>query len=599
MGLVAAMVCVFAGVAWSSVQHINTLWDEMNDHLVAVSLLERPLAGSAIDATQARLPMYVTAGVYAFTGPSIRVARAVSIAMGAAAIVLTFIMGRRWFGMVPALLAAGLLSISPYFLTFARTAMTEGDAFYPAVVLLLLLAFDRYLRQPHALNLGLFAGALGLAWATKFYAVLFVPALLLCNLLELRRREAIEARQPPIRVIVPPRVTAVRGMWAWAATALGTQVLAAILAQAGFATVAALSWAAGLIALAFGAATGIWLGRRRSHASEALWTTAAGSSLAVRWLLIGTIALAVCLAICPAHVLNPQIARSLASSVLRPVDAEVMVRFLDPARLYVGIILLKSGPLLGVLTLGALGWACWQKGHAGTTFLCTTCVIYLLFLLLLPLRQNFYLMGIYPLMLLLLAAFITWVSDRLKTRERLASAWMALVATGCVYLLWGTIWAYPDFGYYGYTLIGNEWLGAESRGYRNLVQVTNDGTEDALRWLAANAPPGRRVVSYLWDDHVIDHFLESSPVLFHLVRRHAYEARESPPDIDDADYVIVAMNNELSYADVPPAAELQAGFAALPCHAVLRGPRQALLKVVKIYCRPNTTSSAPASAETD
>ncbi|HOJ72373.1 MAG TPA: glycosyltransferase family 39 protein [Phycisphaerae bacterium] len=604
--VLAAMVVVFCGLAWCSVQHVNTLWDELNDHRVAVALLDQPLRGSDIDATQARLPMYVTAGAYALTGPSIRVARAVSIAMGAVAIVLTFVAGRRWFGTVAGLLAAGLLSIAPHFLTFARTALTEGDAFYPVAVLLALLAFDHYLRRRDSVRLGLFAVALGVALATKFYAIFLVPAFVLCDLLDVRRRAEAPAGQPPISVIDARRADG-RVMRIWVFTALGLEGAAAVAAQIGFSRVAAILWAAGLLTL-IGGALPVASPAMRSAAAH-LWKDSTAPSPADRyglrgrarwsvvdgWLVALPLAVAVCWAICPAHVLNPETARALVRSLVRPVPPEDMVRLIDPARLYLGIILLKLGPLLGVLTLVALVWACVQRSHAGLTLLGTTCMVYLLLLLLLPIRQSFYLMGIYPLLALLLAALVVHVTGRLRGRERLASAWLALVATACLYLMWGMIWSYPEFGYYGYTLVGNTWLGAESRGYRNLIQVTNDGTEDALRWLAEHVPPGRRVISYLWDDHVIDAFLEHTPVPFHLVRRDAFHLRGSPPRIDDADFVVVGLNNKVSYHDEPPREQLEQLFDRPARHVVRRGRGRSEMQVVQIFSRkaPAMPASEP------
>jgi hypothetical protein len=315
------------------------------------------------------------------------------------------------------------------------------------------------------------------------------------------------------------------------------------------------------------------------------------------WLVALPLAVAVCWAICPAHVLNPETARALVRSVVRPVPPEDMVRFIDPARLYLGIILLKLGPLLGALTLAALVWACVQRGHAGLTLLGTTSVVYVLFLLILPIRQSFYLMGIYPLMVLLLAALVVHVTGRLKDHERLASAWLAMVATGCLYLLWGTIWSYPEFGYYGYTLVGDTWLGAESRGYRNLIQVTDDGTEDALHWLNENAPPGSRVVSYLWDDHVIDAFLERTPMAFHLVRRDAYASRGSPPPIDDADYVIIGLNNDVSYHDGPSRSQLEQLFDRPARHVVRRGRGRCEMQVVQVFSRKSPAMPASSGPE--
>lgn len=584
--LVLAFVLVFCGLAWSSARHINPLWDETNDHAVAVSLMERPLVGSGLDGSQARLPMYVTAAVYAIAHPSIHAARAVSIAMGAAAIVLTFIVGRRWFGTPAALLASGLLSIAPLFLTFARTGLTEGDAFCPATVLLVLLAFDRYLERRDSVRLALVAGALGLALTAKFYAVFLVPALLLCDVIHSHRRPA-SPRADSIRIADAERLDG-RGVLVWAGGAFLLQSLAAAAAQFGLRSFAAVAWVVGVAIIAAGPLDQYLLAgpRRRTARRLKRWNTVAG------WLVILPLAGAVCAAVCPAHVLNPEIARTLVRSLVHPVQPEPMIRIVDPARLYLGVLLLKLGPPLGVIGIAAIVWACVQRTLAGAWMAGACIVLYVLATLMLPLRQPFYLMSVYPLIVLLIAAFVLKVARLLRPRERLASAWIALVATSCLYLLWGTIRSYPEFGYYGYTLIGDRWLGADSRGYRNLVQVTNDGTCDALDWLAANVPPGRRVVSFLWDDHVIDAYLANRPPKYQLVRRNAYAARDRVPEIDDADFVVFALNNQASYRDAPSPRELAVRFGGIPRHVVFRGRGSLCMRVIQIFARPPAVESS-------
>lgn len=316
------------------------------------------------------------------------------------------------------------------------------------------------------------------------------------------------------------------------------------------------------------------------------WPTSTG------WLVVLPVAAAVCLAICPAHVLQPEVARALVRAVVHPVQAEAMTRFVDPVRLYLGIIVIKMGVPLGLLTLAAIIWAILRSvDNEGLSILSAVTVLYILLLTVLPARQTYYLMSIYPPMVLLLAAFILQVGRRLHGHDRLMSAWVALVVTSCLYLAWGTFRTYPEFGYYGHALIGNKWLGAESRGYRNLVQVTNDGTYDALAWLDAHVPPGRRVVSYLWDDHVIDEFQQAHRPLYQLVRRNAMDARNRPPEIDDADFVVVGLNNEVSYHDMPSERELLAQFT--PVHAIGRGRGMSRMPVISIFERkkPSTATA--------
>jgi hypothetical protein len=380
-------------------------------------------------------------------------------------------------------------------------------------------------------------------------------------------------------------------MLAWAGAAFGSELLAALSAQTGLPRVAALFWFLGLLILLAGLLTQPLTTppHRRMVRKPIRW------SLSTEWLVVLLLAAAVCAVICPAHVLNPDVARALVRSLVHPVEPEPMMRVWDPARLYLGVLLIKLGLPLGVLTLASLFWACIQRTDTRASVLCVSIVTYIFFLLILPLRQPFYLMSVYPLVLLVLGAFVGDVWNRLATRERWASAWIALVSTSFVYLLWGTAWSYPEFGYYGYTIAGKQWLGSESRGYRNLIQVTNDGTEDALAWLNANVPPGRRVVSYLWDDHVIDRYVATHPPKFQLVRRNAYLSRREPPEIDDADFVVVALNNKTSYHDTPPQTVLDEKFSSSRGHLVWRGRGGTAMPVVEIYARVEPATTHPAS----
>jgi 4-amino-4-deoxy-L-arabinose transferase-like glycosyltransferase len=129
--------------------------------------------------------MYVTALALSIARPTdyesiLSVSRSLSIAAGSVAILLTFVLARRWFGMSTALLSAAILAASPYFLGFSRLAMTEGDAFCPAAVLLVLLAFDRYRWRRDSSSIVLLALAFGIALASKFLLVCLFAPLILC-----------------------------------------------------------------------------------------------------------------------------------------------------------------------------------------------------------------------------------------------------------------------------------------------------------------------------------------------------------------------------------------------------------------------------------
>jgi hypothetical protein len=123
--ILLTIAVVFAVTSWLSSQSLDTHWDESVDLQIAGALLEDPLRGTPLDLSQGRLPMYVTALALSVARPTdyesnLSVSRSLSIAAGSVAILLTFVLARRWFGMPTALLSAAILAASPYFLGFSR-----------------------------------------------------------------------------------------------------------------------------------------------------------------------------------------------------------------------------------------------------------------------------------------------------------------------------------------------------------------------------------------------------------------------------------------------------------------------------------------------
>jgi len=582
--IVLLLVCIFAAVAWLSVRHVNTLWDEMTDHQIALGLLEHPLQGNGLDGSQARLPMYITAAAYAVMGPSLEIARLISIVVASAAIGLTFYAGRQWFGKSVGLIAAGLLAFSPYFISFSRTAMTESDAFCPLTVLLMLLAFHAYTLRRDSRRLVIFSLTLGLALATKFYAIMFVPALVLCDFIQSRIQSSDDPAVRPQKYIPTQHKSLV--LWVVISSLLLFMVLCAT--QLKLTGLAVSLWIVSVIILLLGLRELLAFipGKRFMIKRSVYWPVFTG------WWVILLLAGSVCLAAFPEHVLQPEVPRALFRRLIRQDHTLPMVRFLDPARLYLGSLLFKLGLPLGLMTAAALVWA-WIRSarEAAVRVLMAIVAFYILFLLILPIRQSFYLMCIYPLLMLILAVFIVRMARVLAGRDRLQSAWIALVITGCLWMAWGDFRVYPEFGYYGYEVVGDHWLGAESRGYRNLVQVTNDGTEDAFDWCMANVRPGMRVVSYLWDDHVIDAYVDQHDPAFELVRRYAEINAQQGPVYEDADFFIVGLNNQTGYFDAPTMKQLVEQFEPIPARIIERGRGRYRMPVVKIYQRRQATET--------
>jgi len=431
----------FAVAAWFSVDHVNTQWDEQHDQTAARALVEHPLTGSGIDGSQARLPMYVTALMYKLFGESLQLARLISIICGAAAIVLTYCAGRRWFSNNVGLLAAGLLAVSPYFICYSRYSLTESDAFCPLTVLLMLLVFDAYVRRRDSKYLVIFSLTLGLALAAKFYTVLLIPALAICDLLYYRAQILADTADAQGRLSYDPKKH--RPMLMWALIMALLIFLTGSATQLGLTRPATGLWAATVLVLLFGLRELVPIvGRGKLIIRDAgRWPPIIG------WVVILLLAGTFCLAAFPEHVLNSEVPRALFRRLLRQDHTLPMVEFADPARLYLGITLFKLGLPLGLLTIAALIWS-WIRSTRDSILrlLTATVVLYILLLLTLPVRQTFYLMMIYPLLMLILSAFIVWVAVMLAGRESGQSGWIALVITACLWSLWGDFRSWPNPG---------------------------------------------------------------------------------------------------------------------------------------------------------
>ena len=517
------IVVAFALISWLSSLSIDTQLDEDVDLQIARALVEDPLRGTRLDPSQARLPMYVTALALSIVRPTdyesiLSLSRSLSIAAGSVAILLTFVLARRWFGTSTALLSAVILAASPYFLGFSRLAMTEGDAFCPAAVLLVLLAFDRYRWRRDTSSIVLLALAFGIALASKFLLVCLFAPLILCDL----STDPFPAESAPSR---PGRATG--GRWpAWA-----------------------------------------------------------------RWLSIVLLSGVFCLVLFPEHLFNSRIIATFLER-LRQWDGGRPLGGLFPSvRLYAGVVLFKLGLPLGALSVSALVWAALRtpRQFAPRVILCVTAV-YAATLAALPLLQTFYLMSIYPVLVIVLSAFLVDVATALP-RGAARTAWVIVVTGAIGWLLLSDIRVYPAFGYYGYETLGPRWMGSDTRGYRNIVQVTNDGTEEALRWCNEHVPKGCRVFIRTTDRYVAQAFAERTRSRYEFIVQDMDSGvdPELPREpLDAADYVVLHHTRIFRYFETPPESGELGQFRVV--HTVWRGRGMYRMPVVTIYQR------SPASA---
>lgn len=564
ISLAAAITVIVLG--GKSASHLETLWDEQVDHDIAVDLRHHPLTGGehALDASQTRLPMYACALVFAATGrDDLAIARGVSLAAGAFTVLAAAALAYTCFGQCAAALAVVLLALSPYFLSFARISMTEGDIFFSLFFTAAMWAFVSYLKRPSAGWWWLAAVLTGLAIGSKVFAIAVVPVF-----------AVLVFSSPPIAVLETNQNAVLRLHKLLIAGLVGIVITLAIAMMSK--NIAILGW---LLVLTIWISISLGLRRTRALAPNRL----------LRFAGLVVFSLITCASLMPVHLTDHQIAREIARRLLRWDNSFPLAFWSDHLRLYAGIVLIKMTVPLGILSAIALVFAAFRERDDGRWRACILgTVFYLVLICLLPLRQTFYLMGVYPLIVIIAAAFLTEIGTWLARRSKgLATVWALAVVAMLIWLGIAASQTFPWFHLHGYSLVGDRWLGAESRGYRNLIQTPSDGVESLIKW--CNTDPrvhrGDTVVSYLWEERIIDSVLPPDHH-YRLIRRGLSQDTDRlppPPAIDNADFVLVHINNLLGYGDrppdMPPRDLLSTRFEVV--HTVRRGP----LAVGWVYAR--------------
>ncbi len=559
-----------ATIAWNSAKHLDMLWDEQVDHDIAAALAAHAITGGdqTLDASQLRLPMYLCAAAFKLTNSDdLAVARAVSVVLGAITIIAAAGVARICFGPLVAILASLLLAFAPYFLAFERISMTEGDVAPACFMTLSLWFFLRYQREPTARRWLVAAIFLGLAVGAKVFAgvLIFVFAIMVKSSV-MRGAPSTTDRSPNVRRLHQLLALGLVLVAATAAVAIRSRSLAV------------LGWVALFI---LWVSTIVFVCRRRPVSTDPY----------ARFIALLVLAVLTFFAVMPVHLTDHQIVRDLARRMFHWGDAPSAISWRDHLRLYSGILLIKLTIPFGILTCLALVYAAIRERKDPRWRPFIYCfVFYVVGVCLLPLRQTFYLMGVYPLVNVITAAFVVEMGMRVKRLSPIApSLWSLLILILLCHLGIRVANAYPSYNLYGYDRVGDRWLGAESRGYRNLIQTPSDGVAELIHW--CNTDPhvhrGDRVVSYLWEDRIIDQLMPRNPH-FELIRRGIPPdsfAVPPAPSINGADYVLVHINNLLGYGDLPPdwppGDILSRRFEAI--YTVRRGP----LAVAWVYGRRN------------
>ncbi len=609
--LLAILIGVFLTLTWLSARDITCQVDELTDIHIANMIRADPLFGCGLDGSQARLPMYTTAAVFSVAGwvlpaesiNQLLLARATSLAVGALTILLLYLVAKRCIGRLAALVACGVLAFSPYYCGLVRTAMTEGDAYCPAAVLFVLWTFLRYRENRSSTRLVMLAVAGGFAVATKFYLVAIMPPLMALDWFE----QAVAWRRGPDAGagaaagadecdLAPAQPVG----WRFLVWALATVTLLSIsvaLTQAAPITDdvgmrsplrwAVLVWGTGFLSLVVGMAAIVVKGRGGAGEtgdvppSNGVWAAVSP------WCAIGLLTGAVGLAF-PEHALHQDIAGTFLGRVFGWDESTPGGGLPTAVRLYGGLVLLKMGPPLGVAMLAALGWAAVRAFvEPRLRPIVLVLAMYFFMLAALPVQQYFYLMSIYPLLALVLAGLIMRLVWSVRA-QRLRWGWAVAAVCAIGWLVVGYARVYPTYPYYGYELIGDRWLGSESRGYRDVIQVTNDGSHDALQWCAANVRTDEHVYSYLRDHWVVESLIGSIGAPYELTQQDPKAPWAKVEPVPQADYLMVALQNVVTYRDAPPIEAIAEHYDPEPAHVVWRGRGVYRLPVVTIYrARPS------------
>lgn len=521
-------------IALGASRHIETVWDEAVDRRIAIGLRDHPLVGEqpALDASQTRLPMYVAAKFFRLTGrDDIRVARVASALIGSVTVFATGMLGGMLFGGGVGAIAAILLALSPYFISFSRIAMTEGDVLFACCMTIAIASFVSYLRRPTMPRCLLTAVFMAFAIGAKFHGLVLV--LVFAVITHFSRTGIAFTTRAPVRRIRHFQTTIAIG---WVVAAL--TLLTAYYSQGW----AILGWVVLLFIWFYAAAYGLIHEAIDARPWPALLGLMAFAGLSFFVLM-------------PVHVLQPAILRELARRTLSWDHRVPLALIGDHLRLYSGIVLFKLTLPLGILTVVGLFWAALrERDEPKWRPAILTIIWFVIALCFLPLRQAFYLMGVYPLIMIVTAGMIDQVGSWARGySKQMRKAWFIIAAGLLLHYGWRVREAYPDYHLYGRATVGDRWLGASALGYRNLIQTPSDGVESLIAWCRQNVRPGQHVVSYLWEDHIIAPLVADAKFVF--VPRgisQDSDALPPPPPIDDADFVLIHINNKLGYGDRPP-----------------------------------------------
>jgi len=517
-----ACIVLYAALLLPTLTRHGIGWDEQTDLGVAVTYGSEPggwLRGSDVDAINVRLPMAVSAALFAAIGnPDLLAARALSGFLGALTLLAVYLFGRREFDGRKAVLACALLATSPYFLAYMRTAFSEGDAFVTCALAWLLFCLSR-LRHTRSLGWATAtAVVLGAAFASKISAVAALPVVWVTLLLPARDEspapESLPARGwRTLTWLLAALYVAIFAGWEIAKRVEGEPSLVFLASHAGIVTAI---WGALLIAAA-------------GHGSVRL----SNGRLTAFVTLLGALTFFV---LPPMHTTNVDIVNQLVGAFLFSNVISPASFAFEAAALHASVIAFKPGLVIGLAMWASVIAALFSvRARPALRIPLLFLACYVAFLLRLPWAQTFYMMPALPVLAIMLADRAIEIFDRKR--------WIAIALGAVAVISLGMDFSrgYPDLHLNGYQWLGaRPWGGRPSLGARSVVPVPTDGAEQALRFVDAHAAPGDVVVIYVRPAHIRDALISHPPYF-------VIDGLTDPHAIARADWVVTTLGAELNH----------------------------------------------------
>ncbi len=513
---VAVMLLLFiiAG-GWIRADRLETIGlvgDELEDMQLFRNLAKAPNpfmgAFAKTDALdQARLPFYLTLGAMRATqGGALPTARAVSMVSALLAIVLVFLLGRELFDAETGLVAAGCQAFSIYDIGFSRFGFTTSSSLFVAGFLLSLICWHRAITTRQLRWCWLTGIVIGLSMAAKLFG-LFSLFILACWVWlwpreRVVRRWSLWPRTPTVRRLLRGNLLILCNFAGLACFTLPPRFeLAVFLLTTVLAVM--LHWM--LIRRERGRLS------RESAASIGLVL----ATCAVIYFFIGS----------PTH-LDVQRLGEMFSWVPRWHNAShVHTTLWD----FIIILFVRLNAPFNILWVIALAATWRRRQHRSHQLLLLAVGIPFLILSLSRWKVTWYLMMVFPICYVMIAAWLVRAAKAFRARP----VWVQAAAiTGLI----------ASMGWYGqqmvslhpYEEIDGYRLGRAFIGWHQPAFVTFEGIPAMVAWLDAHLPPAAEVACIpilhpVYNEYAFQHWGIDKTAGLSIGRPRRFRRRSGPP----------------------------------------------------------------------